>query len=160
MKNKGLVLVVAVIMPVFGISVLNALNFSKTFNINYPIYGFDLLGYTKTPTIRDLTFADNFINTGNQRVTVEEALLNEDGDEYAIKLLLTNGINRRARLEIKLKTEDRSGHNYITAVSLYDFNTRRTELISYSGREERIAQILTRYIELMDMFYNKGKILS
>ncbi|MDR1956383.1 MAG: hypothetical protein LBQ30_05965, partial [Treponema sp.] len=66
----------------------------------------------------------------------------------------------RARLEIKLKTEDRSGRNYITAVSLYDFNTRRTELISYSGREERIEQILTRYIELMDMFYNKQKLLS
>jgi hypothetical protein len=160
MKTKSAIKGLFIIILVFGSINLYGQNFSRRFNADYPVYGFDLLGYAKSPTVRDLTLPDNFMNTGNQRITVEEMSLNKDGDEYTIKLLLTNGINRRARFEIKLKTDDRAGRNYITAVSLYDFNTRRKEHISYSGREERIAQILTRYIELMDMFYNKQKLLS
>jgi hypothetical protein len=128
--------------------------------VNYPVYGIDLMGYTKSPIIRDLTLSDNFISSGNRRVTCEEATANEHGDEYTIKLLLNTGLTHTARLEIKFKSDAFTERNCITALSLYNFSTRRTERITYSGREQMLERLVIRFVELMDMFYNKEKLLS
>jgi hypothetical protein len=93
-------------------------------------------------------------------VTCEGASFNKDGDEYTIKLLLNTGLSRTARLEVKFKSDTITGRNCVTALSFYDFSTRKNELISYSGRERMLERLITRYVELMDMFYNKNTLLS
>jgi hypothetical protein len=148
----------AILMFLAAVAV-GAGEFSKTFNADYPVYGFDRLGYEKSPTIHDLTLPENFLDTGNQYVTCEKARLNKDGDEFTITLLLTTGITRATRMEVKFRTEPRSRRNYPTSVSIYNFSTKKNDHISYSGREERLERILARYIELMDIFYNKEKLL-
>jgi hypothetical protein len=160
MKNKTFLMCIIGIMLMLGTATVNAQSFQKSFNMDYPVYGIDLMGYTKSLIMRDLTLSDNFISSGNRKVTCEEAAANKDGDEYTIKLLLNTGLTRTARLEINFKSDAVTERNCITFLSLYDFSTRRTERITYGGREQILEQLVTRFVELMDMFYNKDKLLS
>jgi hypothetical protein len=105
MKNKKMLASIIGIILVFGVVTANAQNFSKSFNMAYPVYGIDIMGYSKSPTMQDLTLAENFISTGNHSVICEEVALNKDGDEYGIKLLLNTGLTRTARLEVKFKSD-------------------------------------------------------
>jgi uncharacterized protein YxeA len=160
MKNEMMLMGIIGIMLVYETVTVNAQHFSKNFNMDYPVYGFDLMGYSKSPTVRELTLPDNFISDGNRRVTCEEAGFNKDGDEYTIKLLLNNGLTRTARLEVKFKSDTVTGRNFVTALSFRDLSTGRTERISYSDREQRLEQLITRFVEFMDMFYTKDKLLT
>jgi hypothetical protein len=56
--------------------------------------------------------------------------------------LLNTGLTRTARLEIKLKSDAVAERNYVTALSFYDFSTRKTEQISYSGREQMLERLI------------------
>ena len=161
MKSRTFLAGIIGIMLVLGTVAVNAQNFmKKSFNMDYPVYGIDLMGYTKSPKIQDLILPDNFITGGNRRVICEEAGLNKDGDEYTIKLLLHTGLTRTARLEIKLKSDTVTQRNCVTALSFYDFSTRKEELISFSGKEQMLERLITRYVELLEMFYNKNRLLS
>ena len=161
MKNKKKLVGIIGIMLVLGTVSVNAQNFmKKSFNMDYPVYGIDLMGYTKSPKLQDLILSDNFISGGNRRVTIEELGLNKDGDEYTIKLLLNIGLIRTARLEVKFKSDTFTQRNCVTALSFYDFSTRKDERITYSGRERMLERLITRYVELMDIFYNKNRLLS
>jgi hypothetical protein len=148
------------IMFVFGTVSVNAQNFSRSFNIDYSIYGIDLMGYTKALIMRDLTLSDNFISTENRRVTCEGATLNKDGDEYTITLLLNTGISRTARLKAKFKSVASDGRNVLVYLSLYSFSTGETEEFDFKGNEQMLERLLIRYVELMDMFYDKSRLLS
>jgi hypothetical protein len=160
MKNKTFLLSIIFIMLVSGSVSINAQNFSRTFNMDYPVYGIDLMGYTETLTMRDLTLQDNFIGGENRRVTLEEAALNKRGDEYTITLLLHTGLSRTARLKAKFKSDTSTGRNILVHLALYDIPMGEIEQISFSGREIILERLISRYVELLDMFYNRNNLLT
>jgi hypothetical protein len=138
----------------------NVHSLSKSFNMGYPVYGIDLLGYTKPLLMRDLTHSDNFISSASYNVFLEDAALNKKGNEYTITLLLTTGISRTARLKAKFKSFPYAGKNVLVYLSLYDFSAGKIEELDYKGNEQMLERLIVRYIELMGMFYNKSRLLS
>jgi hypothetical protein len=49
MKNKILGIGIIGIMMVFGAVIVNAQHFSRSFNMDYPVYGIDLMGIQNHP---------------------------------------------------------------------------------------------------------------
>jgi hypothetical protein len=161
MKNTGLKAGMLAGLLVFVTLGAAADVFSRTFNTEYPIYGFNLIGYQKSPTAGALAQTANFAAAQDTAVLLDYARVEENG-KYKIKLTLRKGLTRVASLELVLQSDAVTRLNYITRLDFYDFSTfpRRNVEIDWNGREARLDDIMKQFGGLLNRFYNAAALVS
>ena len=162
MKNKGLMVGIAAIMLLFVEMSVEADVFSRTFNADYPVYGFNQIGFQKSPTVRALTLEANFTTSGDVVVLLNKAEVDGKNGKYKIELVLRRGLTRMAKLELVIQSDTITRLNYITRLDFYDFSTtpRRSLEIDWNGRESRLDDIIKQFGELLNRFYNRNNLMS
>ncbi|MDR0598783.1 MAG: hypothetical protein LBG84_01695 [Treponema sp.] len=161
MKNKIGMAVFTGILLVFAAGEASGDIFSRTFNPEYPIYGFNRIGYQKSPTAAALTRRENFVTAPDTAVILEEAVNAKNG-KYKIKLVLRRGLTRTAALDMVLQSDTVTGLNYITRLDFHDFTAdpQKNVEIDWNDRESRLDDIIKLFGELMIRFYNPAALTS
>jgi hypothetical protein len=162
MKNKELMMGIAAFMLLFVAMGGWADIFSRTFNADYPVYGFNQIGFRKSPTARALTLEANFATGGDAVVLLDKVEVDDKNGKYKIELVLRRGLTRMARLELVIQSDTVTRLNYITRLDFYDFSTRprRNVEIDWNGRESRLDDIIKQFGELLNRFYNVNNLVS
>jgi hypothetical protein len=160
MQNKIVKAVCIGIMLIFVVMGVAADVFSRTFNPDYSIYGFNLIGYQKSPTAGALTQAANFAVTQDTVVLLGETKMEKNG-KFKIKLILRKGLARIASLELVIQSDTVTRLNYITRIDFHDFSRthRRNVEIDWNGREARLNDIMNQFGELLNRFYNTSTLI-
>jgi hypothetical protein len=161
MRNKTVKAAFIGIMLVFVAMGVTADIFSRAFNPDYPIHGFNLIGYQKSPTAGALTQAANFAIAQDTVVLLEETKMEKNG-KFKIKLILRSGLTRIASLELVIQSDTVTQSNYITRLDFHDFSRthRRNVEIDWNGRETRLNDIMKQFGELLNRFYNAAALMS
>jgi hypothetical protein len=161
MRNKIVMTAFTSILLVLVATGTAADIFSRTFNPDYPIYGFNLIGYQKSPAVAALTQTANFATARDTVVLLDEAKMEKNG-KYKIKLILRRRLTHAASLELVIQSDTVTQLNYITRLDFYDFSTtpRRSIEIDWNGREARLDDIIKQFGELMNRFYNAATLVS
>jgi hypothetical protein len=130
--------------------------FSRTFNPNYPVYGFNQIGFNKSPAANALTQTANFATGGDTVVLLDKAETDLKNGKFKIELILRRGLTRVAKLELVLQSDTVTQLNYITRLDFYDFSTtpRRSVEIDWNGREARLDDIIRQFGQILSRFYN------
>jgi hypothetical protein len=158
MKNKvlktvfiGMLLVMVATGAIAGI-------FSTTFNADYPVYGFNQIGYQKSPNATALIQKENFSTGGDIVVLLNKAETDSKNGKFKIELTLRRGLTKVAKLELVLQSDTVTKLNYITRLDYYDFTTTfgGNVTIDWNGREARIDDIIAEFGKLINRFYNSN----
>jgi hypothetical protein len=125
------------------------------------MYGFNLIGYQKSPTAAALTQTENFATAQNIVVLLSETKMEKNG-KFKIKLVLRSGLTRIASLDLVIRSDTVTRLNYITRLDFYDFSTapRRSLKIDWNGREARLDDIIKQFGEVLSRFYNATALVS
>jgi hypothetical protein len=156
--KKGVVRTVLIVLLLAGAAMSAGADiFSKIFNPDYPVYGFQQLGYSNPVTIEDLTAEVNFVKGEGAAVVRQDARVEKNGKTFVIKLLLRRGLTRVAGLEIKLQSDPLTKLNYITRLEHHDFTAFFGETeIDWNGSQARLEEIMRKYGEVFAQFYDTG----
>jgi hypothetical protein len=130
--------------------------FSRTFNPDYPVYGFNLIGFSKSPTANALTQTTNFATGGDIVVLLDKAEVDHKNGKFKMELMLRKGLSKMAALELVLQSDTVTKHNYITRLDFYDFSAtlRRSVEMDWNGREARLDDIVRQFGRILSRFYN------
>ncbi|MDR2587889.1 MAG: hypothetical protein LBC67_00535 [Spirochaetales bacterium] len=152
MKNKFFTGVVLALLA----AAVSADVFSKTFNLDYPLYGFGQIGFTQSPPARALTQPENFATGGGITIVLDEARTDAKNGKFKIKLVARKGLTRAASLELVIQSDTVTHLNYITRLDFYDFGGffRESVEIDWNGRESRLDDIIGQLAQILDRFYN------
>jgi hypothetical protein len=156
MKNLHVKTAFIGILLVFVSTGVMADIFSRTFNPNYPVYGFNQIGFNKSPIAVALTQQANFATGGDIVVLLDKAETDHKNGKFKIELILRRGLARVAKLELVLQSDTVTQLNYITRLDFYDFSTtpRRSVEIDWNGREARLDEIIKQFGQVLSRFYN------
>jgi hypothetical protein len=130
--------------------------FSRTFNPDYPVHGFGLIGFDKSPTANSLTQTENFATGGDIVVLLHKAKVDHENGKFKMELVLRRGLAKVAVLELVLQSDTVTKRNYITRLDFYDFSTtlRRSVEMDWNGREARLDDIIRQFGQILSRFYN------
>jgi hypothetical protein len=162
MKTKiSMTGIIGILMLVLGTTSLTAQNFSGKFNENFPVFGFNLLGYPKAPTARALVQADNFINVttenGVRKAVCESSSTNNKG-VFTATILLTSDGNRILRLRFSLQSDEFTEQNYLTYLNAVMLQSGKSQETRYRGTESSLGQVLGGFSQFIELIYDTDKL--
>ncbi len=152
-----------VVLIVFSVININAQEFSKNFNVDYPLFGFNLLGYPTSPSASAFVDETNLMSVSNENGNIQVSIENKSSKNgiFSITLLLVVNKQKIAKMQFSMQSDDFSEQNYLTSLRVIDLSSGQSQLSEYDGYSQRsLGEVLGGFSSLMEMFYNMDKLFS
>lgn len=141
---------------------LTAQDFTKPFQPEYPIFGFEYLGYSSIPTAQDLLLPENLLDVtndnGHGQATFED--LSIDNGVCSVTLLFEANEKKLIRLQFKMQSDSFAEKNYLTYLKMANLSNGNTQEIYYYGTQESLGEVLGGFSQLVNIFYDKNKLFA
>jgi hypothetical protein len=144
-----------------GIFSTHAQNFSSKFDPNFPVFGFDLLGYSSKPTAKALFQSNNFINQSDDeglRAVVEKS--STDRGIFSVQILLSKGKTRVMRIQVSVQSDDFTEQNHLTYLNFVNLSNGQSQEVRYNGSQNSLGRVLGAFSQFIDLLYDKSKLFS
>ena len=150
-----------IVLIVFSIININAQEFSKNFNADYPLFGFNLLGYPSSPSASAFIDETNLMSVSNENENIQVSIENKSSQKgiFSITLLMVVDKQKIAKMQFSMQSDDFSEKNYLTSLKFIDLSSGESLLMEYDGYSQRsLGKVLGGFSQLLELFYNTDKL--